>query len=604
MPSAIQLLISIRNFTILVAATMIAFPAQAQVASDRVPAAIQEQLGGTSVRMSEPLDIEALTTFYAARAYRPVWVDQAGPTRAAKLVLSELRQAGDWGLNDADFQISANAQPLVDGRWSPEQTADAELELSSLVLTYARQARGGRISNPTTQLTTYIDRRPELADPLQVLTDITTSSSPHTMLRGYHPQHAQFQKLQKLLVTLRGEQNISQNSKIALKGSTLVPGQIHSDVASLYRRFSITPEAGSELRYAPELVDAVKRFQKSASMSRVDGIVGPATRKALNAGPTNKTDAIIANMEQWRWMPKDLGATHIMVNVPEATIDYVKEGVSAFKERVIVGKRDTQTPIFSDSLATIVLRPEWQIPDSIKINKILSAAQNGRTLESMGYVVKKAGRVVQSSKINWSSANLSAYTMYQPSGGGNALGNVKFLFPNKHSVYLHDTPSRTLFSSTDRLYSHGCVRVKDPLTFAQALLDADRGQRTLDVVRLSKRGAMNNALSLDTQVPIHIGYFTAWVKDDGTANYFTDSYGHQKRITLALDRKWEKIERGADHLASVDTSKLRNVAAPKTAAKPTPNFDQPWGVTNSFSQTKYRPSRNTVGDMIRAAIGN
>ncbi|PPC86295.1 MAG: hypothetical protein CTY31_10075 [Hyphomicrobium sp.] len=604
MHPAPQFLTSVCLFAVFIFCTIISHPAHAQIASGSLPVAIQDRLGTISETVSEPLDGEALNTFYAARDFRPVWVDETGPTRAATMALNTLRQAGDWGLNETDFQIVANAQPLTDGRWSIAQTADAEIEISSLVLKYARHARGGRIANPSLQLTTYIDRRPDLADPLTVLNEITTSSSPDVLILGYHPQHAQFQKLQKLLVAMRGEQNQTQNLKIAIKGPTLMPGQTHPDVAALNRRFSITPVAGSELLYTPELVAAIKRFQKSVSMSRVDGIIGPATRKALNTAPKNKSETIIANMEQWRWMPKDLGASHIFVNVPEASIHYIKDGASAFKERVIIGKRDTQTPIFSDSLSTIVLRPNWQIPDSIKLNKILSAAQSGRTLESMGYVVKKGSRVIQSSRINWSRANLSAYTMYQPSGGGNALGNVKFLFPNKHSVYLHDTPSRNLFSASERLFSHGCVRVKDPLTFAQTLLDEDRGQRSLDVAKLVKRGAMNNAITLDTQVPIHIGYFTAWVDDDGTASYLTDPYGHQKRITLALDRKWEKIERGVDHLASVDTSKLRNITLPKVAAKPTPNFDKPWGVTNSFSQTRYRSSRNTVGDMIRAAIGN
>lgn len=601
---ATQFLTPLRFLASLIALAMIQSPAQAQIESESLRLAMQERLGAVSIEIADPTDIEALASFYVARDYRPVWVDEAGPTRAATLTLRELRQAGDWGLNDDDFQIVANAQPLIGGRWTPEKTSAAEIEISSLVLAYARHARGGRISNPSAQLTTYIDRRPDLADPSRILTEMTSAASPDVLLRGYHPQHAQFQKLQKLLLAMRGEKNRDQYSKVALKGPMLTPGLIHSDVAALYRRFSITPEAGSELRYAPELVAAVKRFQKSVSMSRVDGIIGPATRKVLNAGPSDKSATIIANMEQWRWMPKDLGATHIFVNVPEASIHYIKDGVSTFRERVIVGKRDTQTPIFSDSLSTIVLRPEWQIPDSIKLNKILAAAQSGRTLESMGYVVKKGSRVIQSSNINWSRANLSAYTMYQPSGGGNALGNVKFLFPNKHSVYLHDTPTRNLFASSERLFSHGCVRVKDPLTFAQALLDADRGQRSVDVAKLAKRGAMNNAVTLDKQIPIHIGYFTAWVDDDGATRYLADAYGHQKRITLALDKKWEKIERGADHLASVDTSKLRAVSTFKVAPKPTPRFDSPWGVTNSFSQSKYKPSRNTVGDMIRAAIGN
>ena len=310
-------------------------------------------------------------------------------------------------------------------------------------------------------------------------------------------------------------------------------------------------------------------------------------------------------------MPRALGATHILVNVPSFSIVLTDKEQPVFEERVIVGTPGTQTPIFSKDMTTIVLRPEWQLPDSIKLTALLS----GRSLERQGYVIKRNGRIVSNSKINWSKANFSEYTIYQPSGDDNALGLVKLLFPNKHSVYLHDTPSKSLFNDPVRLFSHGCMRVRNPQELAQRIFDIDRGDEAPDVKQLVRKGPMNNEFKLLTPIAVHVGYFTVWVSADGEPHYYNDYYGHQKRITLALAGRWDQIDVGEDHLAAVDTSKLKEIRIgsgstwssrgrgfdSSTRSSRGRGFDSPMGLGSDFGNVKYR-SGDDVGEMIRRSL--
>jgi murein L,D-transpeptidase YcbB/YkuD len=369
------------------------------------------------------------------------------------------------------------------------------------------------------------------------------------------------------------------------------------DVAVLKRRFGIASEPGAEDVFDQSLADAIKTFQKSVSLQG-DGIIGPATRAVLSRDASDKIAAVIANMEEWRWMPRSLGATHILVNVPAFSIALTQDDRTVFEDRVVVGTPNLQTPIFSKDMTTIVLRPQWYLPNSIKLTKLLS----GRSLESQGYVIKRNGRTVSSSQVNWANANLSAYTVYQPSGSDNALGLVKFLFPNKHSVYLHDTPSKSLFNHSVRLFSHGCVRVRNPLVLAQDILDIDRGDAAPNVKQLAHKGPQTNHITLDTPIPVHIGYFTVWVDDSGEPHFYKDYYGHQQRITLALAGKWDQIDVGKDHLAAVDTSRLRNISIGRESKSATADdFGAPMGLSNTFGNAR---SSGSVGDIIRRALGH
>ena len=570
--------------------------APATVMADEMTAqsVICSRLAANKAPPFDTQDREAVGAFYTARECRPLWVDEQGPTRAARGAIAEIEHAADWGLNPSDFKLIATTQPASSGHWSGEQTANAELEITAAILRYAHQAQGGRIAEPDRLLSSYLDREPVITSAADVLAQIAQDPDPGQALRSFQPNQDQFLKLKALLASLRSEApvNVDDVPQISKRGPNLQIGVRDPDVAVLRRRFSISAEAGAEQVFDPPFADAIKKFQASMSLAD-DGIVGPVTRAALagdmaaKSSAADKITAVIANMEEWRWMPRLLGATHILVNVPSFSVVLTDEDHPVFEERVIVGTPSTQTPIFSKDMTTVVLRPEWNLPDSIKLTALLSK----RPLEKQGYVIRRNGRTVSSSKIDWSKANLSQYVIYQPAGDDNALGLVKFLFPNKHSVYLHDTPSKPLFDDPVRLFSHGCMRVRNPQELAQRIFDIDRGDAAPDVKRLVRKGPMNNEFTLASPIPVHVGYFTVWVGADGKPNFYKDYYGHEQRITLALGGKWDQIDVSEEHLAAIDTSALKGL-----------KFEGDDTKTDTENVT-YKRS-DGVGDMILRALGN
>jgi L,D-transpeptidase YcbB len=477
-------------------------------------------------------DIAGASSFYAARTYAPLWVSGTGYTPKGLAMIAELQRAGDWGLSNAEYVV-----PVPQNALDQNALAFAEITLTKAVLRYARHARGGRIPDPSTQLSSFIDRKPQLLAPATVLEQVSSATSPGTALTKLHPQHAGFERLR--LAYLKARDGAAQAASLMLPpGPTLMVGTIHPDVAALRRRLKVAaPTATNAELYDDQLVVAVTKFQTEAGLRSADGKVGDKTRQALNAGGGAVTTAsLLANMEQWRWMPENLGAIHVTVNIPEFTTRVVKNGTVVHSERVVTGKLETATPIFSQAMETVVFQPQWGVPESIKVNELLPRLQSGRGL-GQGLKMTLNGRDIDPWNVDWNRADIRRYTVFQPSGDDNALGVVKFLFPNKHSVYLHDTPSKTLFNSASRAFSHGCIRVRNPVRLAELVLGNDKGWTPERVRNLVEDGPEDNAVKLDTKVPVHITYFTAVADEAGTVQSFADVYGHERRIALALDGK-------------------------------------------------------------------
>lgn len=253
-------------------------------------------------------------------------------------------------------------------------------------------------------------------------------------------------------------------------------------------------------------------------------------------------------------MPEDLGSTYVWVNVPEFMVRVVEDGKVVHAERVITGEVEKQTPIFSENLKQVIFHPRWIVPDSIKINEIGPGLARGRRRDM---VVMRNGKVIRPGSVNWYKADIRNYDIYQPSGPGNALGKVKFTFPNKHTVYLHDTQSKGLFDADQRTFSHGCVRVKNPQRLAEVLLGSDQGWNPEQIAKLInvKGEPLESSIDIEKRIPVHITYFTAQVDDDGEVTTEKDVYGHEKRITQALEGKWNAIEKGPDHLAQAQLAR-------------------------------------------------
>ncbi|MEL6372555.1 MAG: L,D-transpeptidase family protein [Pseudomonadota bacterium] len=503
-------------------------------------------------------DIKALRAVYKKRDGAPMWVTWRGLTPKAVALVAEIKNAERWGLNPRSFRLPKIAAAAdATSRLDVAKLAHAEVLLSKAVLKYARYARGGRVE--PLRLTKFLDRKPQLADPEDVITLVSTAANPTATLLRYHPQHRQFKRLRaRYVALLDGRAKAKKRIKLPA-GPLLKRGVRHPHVALLRARLKIDsgPNATDALLYDRVVEAAVRAYQKRESMS-ADGIVGSGTRAVLNKVTGPSRAKLLANMEQWRWMPRELGEVYVWVNVPEYKIRVVRDGEIIHTERVVVGKATNQTVIFSDELEWVDFHPSWYVPESIKVNEIAPSMRYGgmAALERQGLEIRcpSGVRAIRRRKQQnlfgfWNNepepvslVDIRRCQVRQPPGPRNALGIVKFKFPNKHAIYFHDTPSKHLFNKRTRTYSHGCIRVRDPLKLAEILLgyDADMSRATID--NIVNGPVETRKITMRKKIKVHITYFTALIDNNGGESYFTDVYGHDKRINLGIAGKYHLVE--------------------------------------------------------------
>jgi murein L,D-transpeptidase YcbB/YkuD len=495
-------------------------------------------------------DRAALVGFYAARVYAPIWVTTSGFDAKATAVIAEFSKADDWGLAAADFPPPVIVAAAGDAP-SPDALANAELELSLAALKYARYARGGRIIDPATQLSSYLDRKPQLLEPKDVIEKLATANEADAYLRGLNPQQPEFEKLRQKFLEMRNAAAAAKTVTLP-PGKVLAPGKSDPQVPLLRQRLKVALADGADPNLYDDVLKAAVVAYQTEQGTRPDGFVGNATRALLNDVEELSPQKLIANMEEWRWMPEDRGDLYVTVNIPEFTLRIVKNGAVIHTERVITGLVDKQTPVFSETMKSIAFQPRWNVPNSIKVNELYpSLARGGTSFRRQGLRLSRNGRDIDPESVDWGSTDIRTYDVYQPPGASNVLGELKFNFPNKHTVYMHDTNARQLFEQPSRPFSHGCMRVREPRRMAEILLNEDKGWDAAKIADLIANGPPNNEVPIDRKVDVHITYFTAWVDDKGELQTARDVYGHEKRITQALAGQWAQIAKGPNHLAPV-----------------------------------------------------
>lgn len=458
----------------------------------------------------------AIVSFYEARKLAPLWLTSpAGLSPRAVALVSEIKRAHEGGLDARDFSLpieqdnpgagSRTAGAATKAALTPEQVAESEVGLSLAVLKYGRYARGGRIIHPAEQLSSYLDRRPQLLKPSLILDGIAAADNPQAYLRGLHPQHPQFERLRQKYLAILGRN---------ARGKAGNP-------------------AGAEAK------------------------------------------KLLANMEQWRWMPADMGDLYVWNNIPEYTQRVVKGGQVLQTERIVAGEIGKQTPIFTRPIRRITFKPTWKVPESIKVRELWpSLLRGGGLMREWDLKIRtKDGQLVDWRKMDWTKTDIREYEVIQPNGPKSVMGKVKFSFPNPHTVFMHDTlpRDRYMFNAARRTYSHGCMRVQNPMRLAEVLLREDQGWESARVAEAFSNGPLNNEVAIERKIPVHTTYFTAMVGDDGKLHSFPDVYGHERRITQALEGKWDQIARGRDHLAPVEL----NLAAAAQRASPEDGGETP-----------------------------
>ena len=523
--------------------------------SEAIRIAVQTRLAAKFTETSKHKTDEqgALVEYYAVPDQKLLWIDENGVTARGKAVMDEIAQADDWGLRAADYELPDATSFNASAADAADQLADAEIKISFAVLDYAHDARGGRLDPQ--RISRNLDPQLALPNPTEVIESIAIRSEPAAYLRSFHPQQPQFEALRQKLIELRGGKTKPEpEPKVAVKlpeGPALKYGIRHPQVALLRARLEVQSDSADQEMFDDSVLEAVKEFQ-SAHGSYADGVVGPGTRRLMNEpnkrqakGGSASIKTILLNMERWRWLPHDLGAFYVTVNIPEFSLRVVKDDETIHNTRVIVGKTHTQTPIFSNEMRTVVFGPYWHVPNSIKVDEIRpylrqeaswffgGGGWNTSVLQRHGLRVRYGGREVDPRMLDWNRVDMRSVELFQPPGPGNVLGQVKFMFPNKHDVYMHDTNQKHLFARGARAESHGCMRVQNPDQLATIIMGYDQGWSRARVLS-ALNDSYDRQVPLKEKIPVHITYFTAKINQDGSVSTYGDLYGHDARMAAAL----------------------------------------------------------------------
>ena len=481
-------------------------------------------------------DNAALVAFYKERAFTPAWFDNGEWTPKARKLIFNLARADRDGLDPSDYKTPSLATSRKRGS-SADALAQADIALSLALTRYTRQAYAGRV-DPRIFSKKEVTIKPHYPDSIDALNQIVKADDPVAKMRSYNPQHKGFLALRAEYNRLRAMGSKDDTPPIAA-GKSLRIGMRDERVPLLRHKLGLAAveDKTSRTLYSKELAKAVKQYQSDNGLI-ADGIVGNATLSVLNNNRKDLIADIVANMERWRWLPRDLGDFHVMVNIPTYSLEVVKNGKTIHETRVVVGKKAHKTPVFSDEMEYVVVNPYWNVPRSIASKELLPKikANPAAFFSSKNYQVlasiKGRTQVIDPSKLDWDRVEADMVRLRQTPGTRNALGNIKFMFPNQHAVYLHDTPSRSLFNRDYRAFSHGCVRVNKPFEFADVILsqtshwDASRIKAML--------GSKERRVNLTKKIPVHLVYFTTWMSHEGTLQLRSDIYGHNKKVKDAL----------------------------------------------------------------------
>lgn len=514
---------------------LLALSLRSAAASGDIAFALQQQITQPDpLTQTLVLDWSVLEQFYRDRKLAPAWLGRNGPGSKAIQLRQTLHTADLEGLEPADYHVHT-----LDQIWhkpAPADRAALDILLTDAFFRYALHVRMGRLTPREADQNWHI-AAPE-ASLARLLTDALAARDFEQALLDLPPAHIGYRRLRDALGRYRA---------IARQGGwptltqmpTLREGMRHREVRMLRQRLRADDSLGEkpvedEYRYDKFLKHAVERFQVRHGL-KMDGVVGPKTRAALNVPPTQRIAQIQINMERWRWLPRTLGTRYIIVNTAAYELAAFEDEQTLFTMWVVIGQEQRQTPVIGGTMHTVIFNPYWTVPLTLVFEDIIPAQ-----LANPGYLKSKGIRVmanlannieVDPAQVDWQAYTRDTfpYVLRQDPGPENPLGRVKFLFSNHFEIYLHDTPARRLFEHKQRTFSSGCIRVEDPLQLAGFLLD---GQRDWDEARIRQALQDHDTLevSLVHRPPVYLLYLTSWVGQDGEMYFFEDIYGRDSAL--------------------------------------------------------------------------
>ncbi len=475
---------------------------------------------------------DALSAFYRERNYQPIWTGEGDAPRREAL-FSALERAPEHGLPAGRYDSAGLAARFRAVR-SERDRGLAEVEASRLFLLYARDVQTGMLT--PSKVISGVVRKVQLRDRLETLRGFA-ESAPRKFMRTLPPQlpeYAQLLKEKRRLEEVASQGGWGETVPV----SVLKPGTNGPSVVALRNRLirmgylEKTPTVG----YDVTLQKAVQRFQRDHGLVD-DGVAGPATLGQLNIEPNARLRQVMVALERRRWLNQPLGKRHILVNLADFRTYLVDDGKVTFETVSVVGKNtsDRRTPEFSDTMTHMVINPTWNVPRSIATKEYLPMLKRNPNAVSYLKLYDGRGREVDRRRIDFNQLSKTnfPFDMKQPPSPRNALGRVKFMFPNRYAIYLHDTPAKSLFARNKRDFSHGCVRLEKPFDFAYNLL-APQMSNEQEFFQRTLRTGRETQVNLDTPIPVHLVYRTAWVPARGRVNYRADVYDRDDLIFDAL----------------------------------------------------------------------
>jgi L,D-transpeptidase YcbB len=522
----------------------VAKPATTVTSSDQpVAEKLREMVAAKSSKyLDRKGERASVEKFYTARDYAPLWTQNGSMTTAAKGVIARLQDAGSDGLSAADYPV-----PDFAAATTPDALAEAEIKLTSSVLDYARQAQSGRMH--WSQISGDIAFPEHPTDPYEVLVNVSTARNASIALDSYNPPHKAYQELKKKLAELRGEsampiRPIGEGPALKfVKPTKKNPtAAVMDDSRVPLLRAKLNVENAGDTKYDAAVAEAVRKYQASNEL-KATGVLDDATVRAMNSPKRDRQiDTLIVNMERWRWLPRQLGAAsignaYVMLNIPDFSLKVMHNDTQAWTTRVVVGKVGQHaTPLLTETMKYITVNPTWNVPPSIIYNEYLPALQQDPTvLQRMGLKLTRNPD--------------GSIHIAQPPGEANALGRIRFNFPNKFLVYQHDTPDKNLFARDVRAFSHGCMRVQNPDQYAATLLNITMpGDRYTPEKIRSMYGSSEIDLKFPTPIPVNITYQTAWVDDSGKLQLRNDIYGRDAQmLSILRNTKGKDLESVVAH---------------------------------------------------------
>jgi murein L,D-transpeptidase YcbB/YkuD len=513
---------------------------EARIDPDAVAPEIQRIVSGTPpAKTGTTAD---LLRFYEQRQFMPVWTDGRGIAPAGARALNGLDAAANHGLNPAKYHTAAlnDARARLAADRDAEKDADRaaalgrfDAELTRSMLMLGRDVALG-VVRPTRVDARWKHRRepPDFVAALGAVIE-----RPEEWLSAIAPRHQEYGTLQKALMTLRDEEE--RGGWNAVRAGRFGPGASDAAVPGLRQRLRASGDLPDGIAldspvYDEDVIEAVRRLQARHGLD-VDGVAGPSTIAAMNVPIEQRIRQLVINLERWRWMPDDLGNEHILVNIPAFELAIRQQSAVVRTMPVVVGKRGDETPIFSGTLETIVFSPYWNIPGTIATEETAPAVrQDPEYLRRQNIEVRRGSRLVDPDEVDWDDPEeLKGLVFRQRPGPRNALGGVKFLFPNPYHVYLHDTPADGLFGRPTRAFSHGCVRVADPQALAEHLLRSN-SEWTSERIADAMQSGVERHVKLPP-VPVHIVYFTASA-EAGAVKFLPDVYRLDARQAALANR--------------------------------------------------------------------